>query len=206
MRCITRNELCVGYREESDLIFQNETDKVLQRNMMPGIIPQEAGGRPRSRSLSRLDTSSPSASPASITSWQTDITLPEEEDPTVSKFMDNYVIYPCTESSNVGFLEHLPSLFKEVNVQGRFALRYAVQAAAYGDVSRQKQSSQDAKRAMEYYGSALASLSKSLSEKGKIPDDYDLMTVVLLDIFEVTQMQGCFRIASLISTDRFPTR
>lgn len=191
MRCITRNELCVGYREESDLIFQNETDKILQRNKISEPTPTPTSGRSRSRSLSRLGTSSPSASPASITSWQTDITLPEEEDPTVSKFMDNYVIYPCTESSNAGFLEHLPSLFKEVNVEGRFALRYAVQAAAYGDVSRQRQSSEDAKTAMEYYGHALAALSKSLAEKGKVPDDYDLMTVVLLDIFEVISDKSC---------------
>mgnify|MGYP005989502151 CR=1 FL=1 len=197
MRCITRNELCVGYREESDLIFQNETDKVLQRNEIPELTAQVSSSRSRSRSLSRLDTSSPSASPASVTSWQTDITLPEEEDPTVSKFMDNYVIYPCTETSNAGFLEHLPSLFKEVNVEGRFALRYAVQAAAYGDVSRQRQSSEDAKKALEYYGNALAALSTSLSEKSKVPDDYDLMTVVLLDIFEVIVAKDLFKITVL---------
>lgn len=201
MRCITRNELCVGYREELDLIFQNETGKVLQRNVISESPAQIESGRSRSRSLSRVDISSPSASPASVASWQTDFTLPEEEDPTVSKFMDNYVIYPCTETSNAGFLEHLPSLFKEVNVEGRFALRYAVQAAAYGDVSRQRQSSEDAKKAMEYYGDALAALSKSLSEKGKVPDDYDLMTVVLLDIFEVIVTQDWFERRMLISLD-----
>lgn len=103
----------------------------------------------------------------------------------MAMFMDKYVIYPCHESSSPGFLEHLPVLFQEVNVDGRHALRWAVQAAAIADLSREHDPELLTPRALEYYGQALGALGKSLAEKGKIPDDYDLMAVVILDMFEV---------------------
>lgn len=108
------------------------------------------------------------------------------EDEAVSDFIDKYVIYPCSESSSSGFLEHLPSLFKEVNVKGRYALRWAVKATAFADRSTGGDDDDAAIKALEFYGRSLAALEKSLSTKGKAPDDYDLMTVVMLDIFEVS--------------------
>jgi hypothetical protein len=115
---------------------------------------------------------------------------PDAEDPqvereAVSRFFDKYVMYPGKDSRK-GFLEFLPYLFEEVNVDGRCALRWAVQAAALADVSREGQQGMAlSKTALELYGKALSALSSSLSEKGKIPDDYDLMAVVMLDLFEV---------------------
>lgn len=76
-------------------------------------------------------------------------------------------------------------MFKEVNVEGRYALRWAVQAAAYADaVSQSQESKALASKALDCYGMALRALGESLSASGKEPDDYDLMTVVVLDIFE----------------------
>ena len=96
------------------------------------------------------------------------------------------MLYPCNSNSSQGFLEHLPNLFTDVNVEGRWALRYAVQAAAAADASRnQSMGSGLANRALDLYGKALSALGKSLSEQDRVPDDYDLMTVVVLDIFEV---------------------
>lgn len=107
-------------------------------------------------------------------------------DAAVSQFFDRYVLYPCNDTSTPGFLEHLPCLFQEVNIEGRQALRWAVQATALADVSRLEESNEKAAgAAFDCYGEALSALRESLSEKGKIPDDYDLMTVVVLDIFEV---------------------
>ncbi|KAL2208374.1 hypothetical protein CC79DRAFT_567195 [Sarocladium strictum] len=100
-------------------------------------------------------------------------------------FMDKFVIYPCEESSTPGFLEHLPCLFREVNVKGRYALRWAVQASAFADISKSQNKRDFATKALEYYGNSLVALEKSLGKEGKEPDDYDLMTVVMLDIFEV---------------------
>jgi hypothetical protein len=100
--------------------------------------------------------------------------------------MDNYVIYPCNESSSSGFLEHLPGLFKEVNVNGRYALRWAVQATALADYSVGREDAQYISgKALECYGRSLSALGKSLAKKDKEPDDHDLMTIVILDIFEV---------------------
>lgn len=96
-------------------------------------------------------------------------------------------MYPCNQTSSPGFLEHLPYMFKEVNVEGRHALRWAVQAAAYADVSNNQEDESNAlaSKALQCYGLALKALGESLSTPGKEPDDYDLMAVVVLDIFEV---------------------
>jgi hypothetical protein len=107
------------------------------------------------------------------------------EEHIVDQFMERYVIYPCNQTSSPGFLEHLPSMVKEVNIDGRYALRWAVQAAANADVSKNQDSDLLATKAFYCYGMSLKSLSDSLAEPGKVPDDYDLMTVVVLDIFEV---------------------
>lgn len=204
MRCTTRNELCVGYRDESDLIFQHETTKVLARNsvLTQEALPQSAASpeqasvttasRSRSRSLSRLDAvNTPATSPETSDSpffWNRDFVDANTDsagtDDAVSLFFDKYVV-PCNELSSPGFLEHLPCLFKESNVQGRSALRWAVQACAYADIYSRDTVQVAAKLALELYSRALSELGKSLSIKGKIPDDHDLMTVVILDLFEV---------------------
>jgi hypothetical protein len=70
-------------------------------------------------------------------------------------------------------------------VEGRYALRWAVQACAFADLSREQSSEGLVGRSLECYGKALNALGQSLAEKDKVPDDYDLMAVVILDIFEV---------------------
>lgn len=94
-----------------------------------------------------------------------------KEDQAVEQLMDKYVMYPCNESSSPGFLEHLPSLFKEVNVEGRYALRWAVRAAAYAEATRDSEGSHTAQKALHCYGEALSALGESLAEPGKTPDD-----------------------------------
>ncbi|KAL6689974.1 hypothetical protein J3F84DRAFT_390777 [Trichoderma pleuroticola] len=106
--------------------------------------------------------------------------------------MDKYVIYPCTESSSPGFLEHLPSLFKDINMSRRFALRWAVQAAALVDASCSGEVEGAAARTLDYYSRSLEALGQTLAERGKMPDDYDLMTMAMLDIEEsVNQAFTC---------------
>ncbi|KAH8201309.1 hypothetical protein TruAng_004553 [Truncatella angustata] len=106
------------------------------------------------------------------------------EDHAVDRFMEKFVLYPCNETSTPGFLEHLPSLFQRVNIEGRYALRWAVRAAAYADLSKDASGEPLAHKALHCYGMALSALGQSLAEPAKTPDDYDLMTVVILDIFE----------------------
>ncbi|KAK7414478.1 poly(A)-specific ribonuclease [Neonectria punicea] len=199
-RCLARDELCVGYRDEADLVFQHETDKVVLKSQAESVSSSTSTSRStrrtRSRSLERPPTAQlfdvshlrvPSALPW-LKAPPSEKELPSMEDRAVSVFMEKYVIYPCHESSSPGFLEHLPCLFKEVNVDGRHALRWVVQAAAVADLSRDQSPEILAPRALEYYGRALSALGNSLAEKGKIPDDYDLMTVVILDLFETLFM------------------
>lgn len=210
-RCIHRNEICEGYRDESSLIFRHETEKVIEysravQKVTPPSYKDSSHSLPRKRSRSanassasrRSSSFSSSLAPeeASVITlrnpqpWLKERPAPFQlplEEQAVDQFIDKYVLYPCNQTSSPGFLEHLPCMFKEVNVEGRYALRWAVQAAAYADVVSQNQESNTlTSKALKCYGMALKALGESLSTPGKEPDDYDLMTVVVLDIFEVS--------------------
>jgi hypothetical protein len=123
---------------------------------------------------------------------------PEYSVESITRFFDEHVLSQCSPGSNKAFLDHLPTLYNEVNIGGRYALRYAVQAAALAN-DLQGESVSDggpvAWKSLDFYGKALSALSTSLSEKKESPpDDYDLMTVALLDLFEVSvcgSMSGC---------------
>jgi hypothetical protein len=209
-RCINRGEVCEGYRDESSLIFRNETDRVIEQSRASAkhsvSPPSTTSGssRKRSRSVGAGSASRRQAFEADPSAlapgeaagvrlcshrpWlKEDAAQPQApaEEQAVDRFMDRYVLYPCNETSSPGFLEHLPCMFKEVNINGRYALRWAVRAAAYADVSKDQKGNALASKALQCYGMALRALGESLSEPGKVPDDYDLMTVVVLDIFEV---------------------
>ena len=95
-------------------------------------------------------------------------------------------MYPCNNGSSPGFLEHLPSLYVDGNfIEGRKALRWAVRAASYASLSNEQNSPALGNKALECYGLALSALGESLSKPSSVPSDYDLMTIVVLDIFEV---------------------
>jgi len=209
-RCLHRNEVCEGYRDESSLIFRYETDKVIEQSRATQAVVQPGSqdlsllsARKRSKSVGSSSTSRamPSADPSALAPEEArDIRLsnrhpwlrelppqdrPPVEEQAVDQFMDKYVLYPCNWTSFPGFLEHLPCMFNEVNVEGRSALRLAVRAAAYADASRGQERDVLPRKALECYGMALGALGDSLATPGKSPDDYDLMTMVVLDIFEV---------------------
>lgn len=110
------------------------------------------------------------------------------EDQAVSSFLDKFVVSPCKNSSSSGFLEFLPSLFKEVNYDGRFALRWAVLAAGYASLSKDLEDERLSEIALLHYGKALSVLGKSLVVSQIEPDDHILMTIVILDLFEVSDL------------------
>ena len=94
-------------------------------------------------------------------------------------------MYPCNHGSSPGFLEQLPGLFGEVNSEGRLALRWAVRAAAYASLSNERDDPTLGNNAIKCYGRALSALAESLADTNAAPDDHILMTVVVLDLFEV---------------------
>ncbi|KAI1875077.1 uncharacterized protein JN550_002506 [Neoarthrinium moseri] len=207
-RCIKRNDICEGYRDEATIIFRHETVKVIEhaRASAAYFSPSSSSGSlRRSRSEDGLQESRRSSlavgsDPSDLTQEELDAVPPGQrlpwlkeapsrvpqsvEDQAVDRFMEKYVMYPCNETSSPGFLEHLPGLFKDVNVPGRFALRWAVRAAGYADLSQDSDGDKLSQKALHCYGMALSALGESLAEPGKAPDDYDLMTVVVLDVFE----------------------
>jgi hypothetical protein len=101
------------------------------------------------------------------------------------------VMYPCNQGSTPGFLEHLPSLFKEFQTEGRLALRWAVRAAAYASLSKDQDNEALGNKALQCYGRSLSALGDALKDNTKSPDDFTLMTVVILDIFEVYLLLWC---------------
>jgi hypothetical protein len=208
--------VCEGYRDESTIMFRYETDKVIEHARASASSVRSSSSTTGSHLRSRsADSSRDSRRSSSTIMDPSDLTLdeanslnlrstlpwvkqaPEQlkqsvEDQAVDQFMEKYVIYPCNQTSSPGFLEHLPYLFKDLNVKGRYALRWAVRAAAYADLSKDSEGDHMSRKAMHCYGLSLAALGESLLQPGKVPDDYDLLTVVILDIFE----------ASLINTEK----
>ncbi|KAI1497484.1 hypothetical protein F5X99DRAFT_421333 [Biscogniauxia marginata] len=134
-RCINRDEICEGYRDEASIIFWHETDKITVRVHAATVLSPPDTARRKGRQMSNRLKSTP-------------------EDAAVDHFVEKYVVHPCNETSSPGFLEHLPSLFKDANMKGRFALRY--------------------------YGMSLSALHRSLSIQGKVLDDHDLVTITFL--------------------------
>ncbi|KAK8105481.1 Zn2/Cys6 DNA-binding protein [Apiospora kogelbergensis] len=217
LRCIKRNETCEGYRDEASLTFRYETEKVIEHArvaaaLYPTTCRTASVVRRRSRSAEGRSPATPKGSADSSlltypwlksTSENAQV---QKEDRAVEQFMDRYVMYPCNETSSPGFLEHLPSLFMEVNVDGRCALRWAVRAAAYAEAARDSEGSRVAQKALHCYGEALSALGKSLAEAGKTPDDHDLMTIALFlpDTSQVgAHTQGMAQILRLRGSDQF---
>lgn len=114
-----------------------------------------------------------------------DAALPSVEDIAVNQFFEKYIMYPCNQGSSPGFLEHLPSLFREFRNEGRLALRWAVLGAAYAGLSNDQDNATLGNKALQYYGMSLSALADALKANTNPPDDFCLMTVVILDIFEV---------------------
>jgi hypothetical protein len=103
----------------------------------------------------------------------------------VDKFFEKFVLFPCNSGSSSGFLEQLPCLFEEVQTEGRVALRWAVRAVSFASLSNEQGSEELGRKAHVCYGKALEALGATLRNKEESVSDYTLMTVVVLDLFEV---------------------
>lgn len=202
-RCTLRGDICSGYRDESSLIFRNENEKAsrkhvrrrasassLTRSAAPGQGSAKSGTLHEhvsqdDLSLSGLVEFSSSKTPYPWVKNVPQASAPSPEDQAVSRFFEKYVMYPCNHGSSPGFLEQLPGLFGEVNSEGRLALRWAVRAAAYASLSNERDDPALGNNAIKCYGRALSALAESLAQTKAAPDDHILMTVVVLDLFEV---------------------
>ena len=176
-RCVKRNEVCQGYRDEATMIFRHETEKVTSR------MQALSSSTLRSSTTTSIDGNSDSRSLPSKA--KNDITSRSEESRATDEILWRYLNTANDHFSSVAFLQHLPCMFEEANIPGRYALRFAVQAASLADVGQAHHNEHMKTRALECYGLCLSALAKSLRMPGKIPDDYDLMSIVILDLFEV---------------------
>ena len=231
-RCVQRDEVCEGYRDDATLLFRSENEKVARKVIIRRSSEHDLRGSGTSSRVSVTSTSTssgsrklshassvassipnkppgissirhipsvtdPSEIPATVASnlnlptpypWAKDVpdaTLPSAEDAAVEQFFEKYVMYPCNQGSTPGFLEHLPSLFREPRAEGRLALRWAVRAVAYASLSKDQDNTALGNKALQCYGRSLSALGDILKVGAKSPDDYTLMTVVMLDMFEV---------------------
>ena len=199
-RCVRRGEVCTGYRDTISLSFRDETEKAARTRLRRRASHQSLPERVTSSEASTIsglcleDPSDLSTTerhglnfPASFP-WAKSVPealVPSAEDQAVSQFFEKFVMYPCNHSSSPGFLEHLPNLLGEAKLEGRFALRWAVRAAAFASLSNDQSNAVLGNKALQCYGLALSALADSLAEPGVAPDDNILMTVVVLDLFEV---------------------
>ncbi|KAL8777957.1 MAG: hypothetical protein Q9203_002276 [Teloschistes exilis] len=111
-----------------------------------------------------------------------------QDEQAVSSFFDRFIGCPCNDRSTPGFLDCLPGLFKEVNREGRSALRWAVLAAGYAGLSSDQEDKRTSQLALYCYGHALSVLGTCLADPKLDPDDHILMTVVILDLFETLHL------------------
>ncbi|KAL8691426.1 MAG: hypothetical protein Q9218_003344 [Villophora microphyllina] len=110
------------------------------------------------------------------------------DDHAIAFFFERFTGCPCNDRSTPGFLDFLPGLFKEVNVEGRFALRWAVLAAGYAGLSTDQQDKRIGNIALHCYGQAISVLGRCLADPELDPDDHILMTIVVLDLFETLHL------------------
>jgi hypothetical protein len=212
---LKRGENCTGYRDlaERNFVFKDENEKtalVSQRKSQRDTTSSSStdifstGEVPTTR-LPGLDEDEIDLSSLQLldiglnpTPWLKPDTMFDPSTPATKEklitdtFFERYVIPPCTSNSTPGFLEYLPMLFEEVPIPGRTSLRHAVRAASYASLAaslldRPEDQSQIRRYADTYYGHALRSLGEMLgSEKDEEKvSDYALMTIVVLDLFEV---------------------
>lgn len=194
-RCIGRGDTCTGYRTEDSLIFRNENDKI-ERGLhtSSAIDSVKSGSAPKKP----LRWTTPGSGTIQKQSHRFKVeTLPHEpalsqihddpsEDQIASGFFDRFVLQPCNDGSSSGFLEHLPGLFKDIDIKNRYVLRYAVLATAHASSCGVAENGTSKEKAFYYYGLALQALSYSLESSKSEIDDYILMTIVVLDLFEVS--------------------
>jgi hypothetical protein len=242
-RCIARNDVCEGYRDESTLLFRSENEKAARKvaTLSRPTPPSSDRGSSTTPSavLDQEPPNSVSSTSISIISSPTDEVVPHQEDPTdlsaglahslnlsnpypwardppssskktiedqaVDSFFEKYVMYPCNSGSSSGFLEFLPPLCKEGNSEGRVALRWAVRAASYASLSNELDNAALGSKALECYGLALQALGEVLKDPECVPNDYDFMTIVVLDIFEVS-IRLIFHENMLIAASVSPSR
>jgi hypothetical protein len=208
-RCLQRNEVCAGYRDATSLIFRDENEKAARPSEHRRPRTQDLSSSGTSSQVSSssgtlsldpdiyensdasdlsavmlLDSNLSSPYPWIKTTPTT--AVPSVEDQAVSQFFEKFVMYPCNDCSSPGFLENLPALFHEAKMEGRLALRWAVRAAAYASLSNDQDSCILSRKALECYGLALSALGDALKDSTSKPDGYTLMTVVVLDLFEVS--------------------
>ena len=75
-----------------------------------------------------------------------------------------------------------------MSYDGKFALRWAVLAAGYASLSTDQDDIRVQNTALECYGRALSALGKALADPKVAPDDHVLMSIVILDLFEASNL------------------
>ncbi|TAQ89379.1 hypothetical protein B7494_g2269 [Chlorociboria aeruginascens] len=166
-RCVRREELCVGYRDESTLLFRDETEKAARRAIRRRASTQSLSGSSESISSERTKSirfpqnSSSVADPSDFSADEiSKLNLPAP--------------YPWIKS--------VPESKKPSNIY-----------LTYFKISKLKED--------WLYGGLsvllpLSALADALAEPKNVPDDYTLMTVVVLDLFETVFMHDAVPIGS----------
>jgi hypothetical protein len=211
---LKRKENCTGYRDlaEKNFVFKDENERTALVSQRKSWVSETSSLSTATLSIGKAPTMSPQGFddddfdlPAlqildinNPTPWlkpSTTVNLSTSstgEKHIIEAFFQQYVIPPCTANSTPGFLEYLPMLFEEVAIPGRTSLRHAVRAVSYASLAASlsdhpENQNQVRRYADTYYGHALQSLGEMLaSEKDEEKvSDYALMTIVVLDLFEV---------------------
>jgi len=199
--CVKRSKRCFGYREETDLMWRNETETVVRKigqiskvGQARGVadpLTHTTGTNHRSDELLLpAETWTPTKNSASLSSRPLDspglpsisrsqLDIPDSEQ-SLSLFFHQYV--GLSDGVTPGMNAFLPLFYQQA--QPDSCLKHCVAATAYASLANQSKSTATSRKAWESYGKALLSVNAALSDPVESLTDETLSALFVLGMFE----------------------
>ena len=185
---MTSKRTCLGYKDEQDFFFRNDTETVERKAKASQLRAAKQASRDSSKAvvIQRCDDSSPSCSSDSDVDFIRS-SLPEcLEDNSLCYFMTNYVMCSRHPETRKGFMEHLVPFYTSSSSSSPLSL--ATTATALCSTRYPSSSpirSTIKAKAIAKYLEALRLTKVAIQDPQEAKSDSLLMAVLLLGLFEV---------------------
>lgn len=178
-QCIRARKTCLGYPDLNDLLFQNETSRIVRRTQKANAKQsiKSEGATPKS------ETSTPESSPESDVLSLT--ANPAESVTTAAAcfFLEGLLVEPLSAGRNVGHLEFLPKFYLHAMPSSTIArTTNAMCLAAFSTFG--KEDSAFTQQAFKAYGEAVVSLHTDLKDPDMLSKNETLMSMLVMLVVE----------------------
>ncbi|KAF2095066.1 hypothetical protein NA57DRAFT_44915 [Rhizodiscina lignyota] len=181
LRCEKAKTKCPGFRNLTDVMFRDESERIIRKARKLEGDNQIEQPRPPIMQESLLEFA---ASLVSACAYRV-LSQPVNEIG-VQFFFSNYSCYepPLSEAYHVW----LTNAYREA--PANHALRAAIEAAGMAGISNTFYAPEVASRSKEKYGQALAATKQALCDPAEAVADTTLITVILLGLFEFITLEN----------------